>query len=180
MSLLIPTWPSIPIYWRPANLTGYGTLFANVGDYDLGGAPASWSKVVAARHALTEFPDARYIWYLDQDALIMNPNLRVEEYIMAASRLQESMLRDLPVVPPDSIIKTFSNLRGDDVALALTQDKDGMAVGSFVLRNGDWARFLLDTWFEPLYRSYNFQKAELHTLVSGGNVRKKKKKRQKC
>ena len=49
-----------------------------------------------------------------------------------------------------------------------------MAVGSFVLRNGDWARFLLDTWFDPLYRSYNFQKAELHTLVSG-NKRVKKK-----
>ena len=148
------------------SLLGYGTLFAKVGDYDLEGAPASWNKVVAVRHALTEYPEVRYVWYLDQDALIMNPALRVEEHVMGAARLEEAMIRDLPVVPPDSIIKTFAGLRADDVALAISQDKAGMAVGSFVLRNGDWARFFLDTWFDPLYRSYNFQKAELHTLVS--------------
>ncbi len=28
------------------------------------------------------------------------------------------------------------------------------------------AKFFLDTWFDPLYRSYNFQKAEGHALVS--------------
>ncbi|RYP28015.1 hypothetical protein DL767_007415 [Monosporascus sp. MG133] len=143
---------------------GYGTLFAKVGDYDLEGSPGSWSKVVATRHAMTKYPDAKYIWYLDQDSLIMNPRLKVEDYVMGTSRLEDIMIRDLPVVPPDSIIKTFSNMKGDDVSLAITQDKDGLAVGSFIVRNGEWAKFFLDTWFDPLYRSYNFQKAELHTL----------------
>lgn len=145
---------------------GYGTLFAKVGDYDLGGAPGSWAKIVATRHALTLYPDAKYVWYLDQDAFIMNPRLKVEDYVMEASKLESMMIKGLPVVPPDSIIKTFSDLKGDHVGLVITQDKDGMAPGSFIVRNGEWAKFLLDTWFDPLYRSYNFQKAELHTLVS--------------
>lgn len=147
-------------------LVGYGTLFAKASDYNLGGAPGSWAKVVATRHALTKFPDAKYIWYLDQDAYIMNPRLKVEDYIMSATHLESQMIKGLPVVPPDSIIKTFSDMKGDSVALAITQDKDGIAVGSFIIRNGEWAKFFLETWFDPLYRSYNFQKAELHTLVS--------------
>ena len=80
--------------------------------------------------------------------------------------LESMMIKDQSIVPPDSVIKTFSHLKGSQVDLVLTQDKDGLAQGSFVVRKGDWARFFLDTWFDPLYRSYNFQKADAHALVS--------------
>lgn len=76
------------------------------------------------------------------------------------------MMRDKPVVPPDSVIRTFSHLRGDKIDLIVTQDGEGLCQGSFILRRGEWAKFFLDTWFDPLYRSYNFQKAEGHALVS--------------
>lgn len=147
------------------HVLGYGTFIAKASDYDLSGAPASWSKVVAMRHAITKFPDCKYVWYLDQHALIMSPNSRVEEHVMGARRLEEMMLKDHPIVPPDSIIKTFSHLKARDVDLAITEDKDGLATTSVVLRNGEWAKFFLDTWFDPMYRSYNFQKAETHALV---------------
>ncbi|KAI1201958.1 galactosyl transferase GMA12/MNN10 family-domain-containing protein [Nemania serpens] len=143
---------------------GYGTFIAKAGDYDRSGAPASWSKVVAMRHAITKFPDCKYVWYLDQHALIMNPGSRVEEHVMGAQALEEMMLKDHSIVPPESIIKTFSHLRARDVNLVITQDKDGLSTNSVVLRNGEWAKFFLDTWFDPLYRSYNFQKAETHAL----------------
>ncbi|KAI2611045.1 glycosyltransferase family 34 protein [Hypoxylon fragiforme] len=143
---------------------GYGTLIAKTSDYNLNGSPTSWAKVVAMRHALTKYPDCKYIWYLDQNALIMNPHLKVEDYVMSGSKLESSMFKDLPVVPPDSIIKTFSHLKGNDVEFVLTQDKEGLASSSFVIKNGEWAIFFLDTWFDPLYRSYNFQKAETHAL----------------
>lgn len=105
------------------------------------------------------------MWYLDQNAFIMNPNLKVEDYVMSASKLEANMLKDLPVVPPDSIIKTFSHIKGSDVEFVISQDKEGLASSSFVIKNGEWAEFFLDTWFDPLYRSYNFQKAETHALV---------------
>lgn len=143
---------------------GYGTFIAKAGDYDRSGAPASWSKVVAMRHAITKFPDCKYVWYLDQHALIMNPGSRVEEHVMGAQALEEMMLKDHSIVPPESIIKTFSHLKARDVNLVITQDKDGLSTNSLVLRNGEWAKFFLDTWFDPLYRSYNFQKAETHAL----------------
>ncbi len=145
---------------------GYELFLPRIGSYDLKGSPLSWTKVVAMRDALTKFPDASYFWFLDQDAFIMNPHLTVQDHLMNTAKLEAAMLKDLPVVPPDSIIKTFSHLRGQDVDLVITQDKDGLSVGSFILRNTDWAIFFLETWFDPLYRSYNFQKAETHALVS--------------
>ena len=146
-------------------MLGYGTLIAKASDYELGGAPFSWAKVVAMRHAITKYPDCKYIWYLDQHALIMNPRSKVEEHVMGTQKLEEMMLKDHPVVPPDSIIKTFSHVRARDIEFVATQDKDGLATSSIVVKNGEWAKFFLDTWFDPMYRSYNFQKAETHALV---------------
>lgn len=141
-------------------------MIVQVGDYDVEGSPLSWTKVVALRHAMVKFPDCRYMWYLDQDSFIMDPTVTLEQHIMNPDRLEKAMLRDLPVVPPDSIIKTFAHLKGRDVDFVLSQDKEGLSIGSFVVRNGDWAQFLLETWYDPLYRGYNFQKAEGHALVS--------------
>jgi len=74
------------------------------------------------------------------------------------------MVTDTPVVPPDSVIKTFAHLKGERVDFVLSQDRDGLAGGSLLIRNTDWAKYFLDAWFDPLYRSYNFQKAEGHAL----------------
>jgi mannan polymerase II complex MNN11 subunit len=116
---------------------------------------------------LTNFPHSTYIWYLDQDALIMNPDMTIEGEIMNLKKLESIMVKNQPVVPPDSVIKTYPNLKGGNIDFVLTQDKDGLSPSSFIIRKGAWARFFLDTWFDPLYRSYNFQKAETHALVSG-------------
>ncbi|KAG9229866.1 galactosyl transferase GMA12/MNN10 family-domain-containing protein [Amylocarpus encephaloides] len=143
---------------------GYTTFFPSVGDYDLGGSPVSWAKVPACRHAITKFPHTTYIWYLDQNSFIMNPELKVESHIMEKKRLESLMIKNQPIVPPDSVIKTWPHLKGENIEFALTQDKDGLAQGSFIVRRGEWAKFFLDTWFDPLYRSYNFQKADTHAL----------------
>ncbi|KAL8726840.1 MAG: hypothetical protein Q9166_006456 [cf. Caloplaca sp. 2 TL-2023] len=94
----------------------------------------------------------------------MNPTINLRTHVLAPKTLENLMMKDKPVVPPDSVIKTFGNLKGDRIDLVLTQDGEGLCQGSFVLKNGEWARFFLDTWWDPLYRSYNFQKAEAHAL----------------
>jgi mannan polymerase II complex MNN11 subunit len=117
------------------------------------------------RNAMTLFPDSQFFFFLGQNALIMNLDMSLDSHITSPERLESLMLRDIPVVPPDSVIKTFAHQKGDEVDLILTQDRDGLAQRVFILRQGEWARFFLDTWFDPLFRSYNFQKAEAHALV---------------
>ena len=99
----------------------------------------------------------------------MTPSLSLHEHILEPARLESLLRKDVPVVPPDSVIRTFSHLKGENIDLILTQDAENIGHGSFILRSGEWAKFLLDTWFNPLYRAYNFQKAEGHALVHFAN-----------
>lgn len=138
----------------------------NSTDYDLNGAPASWAKVPAARHAMAKWPASKYVWVLNQNSLIMNPDRGIYDNIMEPERLELIMQKDVPIVPPESVIKTFGNLKGSQIDFVLCQSREGLDVGSFILRTGEWSKFFLDTWFDPLYRSYNFQKADTHALVS--------------
>ncbi|KAL8939957.1 MAG: hypothetical protein Q9216_003063 [Gyalolechia sp. 2 TL-2023] len=147
-----------------ASRQGYTTFFPNVTDYNFGDSPRSWALVPALRHALTVHPQSTYFFALSPHALIMNPAINLRSHALEKKKLESLMLKDRPVVPPDSVIRTFGGLKGDRIDLVLTQDEEGLCQGSFILRRGDWANFFLDTWFDPLYRSYNFQKAEGHAL----------------
>ena len=121
---------------------------------------------MAMRHALTQYPDCQYLWFLDQNAFIVEPSRSLEDQILQPRTLEDLMIRDYPVVPPDSIIKTFKFLQAENVGLIVSQDKDGLVADSIIVKNGDWAKFFTETWLDPLYRNYNFQKAERHALVS--------------
>ncbi|KAJ5138799.1 uncharacterized protein N7515_003647 [Penicillium bovifimosum] len=149
-----------------ANYHGYTNFFASVSDYDeaVGDAPQSWAVVPAVRHAMATHPHAAYFFYLAPHALIMDPTKSLKSHLLGKGRLEELMMRDVPIVPPDSIIKTFSHQTEEDVDLIITQDKEDLNPWSFVLKSGDFARFFLDIWFDPLYRNYNFAKAETHGL----------------
>jgi mannan polymerase II complex MNN11 subunit len=113
---------------------------------------------------MTLHPHSTYFFYLDENAIITNHEIDIQYDIMEKKRLESLMIVNVPVVPPDSVIKTFAHLRGERIDLVLTQDKEGLAHDSFIVRRGDWANYFLDAWFDPLYRSYNFQKAEAHAL----------------
>ncbi|GAB0134260.1 hypothetical protein EsDP_00002639 [Epichloe bromicola] len=149
---------------RYAARHGYQAMVVNAQDYDTQGAPKSWAKIFSMRHALSKYPDSKFIWYLDQDAYIMDPSKSLDDQVTNAKKLESLMIKDYPVVPPDSIIKTFSHLRGENIDLIVSQDKEGLVHKSVVIRNGEWAKFFIETWFDPMYRSYNFQKAERHAL----------------
>lgn len=126
--------------------------------------------VPALRHALKLYPSSTFLWYLSADALITNPSLSIESHIL--DRIETIMLKDIPVVPPDSVIHTFSHLKPSNVHLIVSQDLENIAHTSMFLRNApvtskstdNWAAYFLDAWFDPLYRYYSFQKAENHAL----------------
>jgi mannan polymerase II complex MNN11 subunit len=148
-----------------AALHNYGTFFPNTSAYDLHpNVPSTWSTVPALRHALALNPYTPWVWYLASTALIMDPSKSLTTHILEPTTLSNLILPDRPIVPPDSVIHTSSSRSADRVELILAQDNEGLAGDSLLLRSGDWAKFFLDAWFDPLYRSYNFQKAEGHAL----------------
>lgn len=118
------------------------------------------------RHALATYPKSKYFLHLSPHALIMNPTTSLQSHLLDRTRLESLTMKDAPIVPPDSIIKTFPHLKENNIDLIITQDSQDLRPTSFVLKNGDFARFFLDLWFDPLFRSYKFVKAETHALVS--------------
>lgn len=147
--------------------TGYTNFFASTKEYlpYLNGAPRSWTLIPALRHAYTLYPKASHFFHLSPHAVIMNPSLSLTSHILDNNRLESLMIKEKSVVPPDSVIKTFAHLKAKDVDLIISQDAENLCPGSFILRRTDWTRYFLDVWFDPLYRSYNFAKAEIHALV---------------
>ena len=116
------------------------------------------------RHAMAKFPYANLFWYLEQTAFIIDHDRSVQEHIMDDEKLLDIVLPDRSIVPPDSVIKTLRHKRSKSIEIILTQDHEGLSSASFIVRRGEWARFFLDAWYDPLYRSYNFQRAEAHAL----------------
>ena len=144
---------------------GYTTFFTNTTDYDLmDKTPQSWSTIPSLRHAMTLHPHSTWLWYLSSESLIMSPTQSLQQKVLAPSTLESLLIKDQPVVPPDSVIRTFSHLSSENINLIIAQDAEGLASGSILIRTGEWAKYFLDAWFDPLYRSYNFQKAEGHAL----------------
>jgi mannan polymerase II complex MNN11 subunit len=112
------------------------------------------------------YPGSTYFFHLSPHAVIMEPSVSLTALVLDKKPLESLMLKNVPVVPPKSVIKTFRHVSASDVDLVLSQDAESLTPGSFILRRGDWAQYFLDAWFDPLYRSYNFAKAEIHALVS--------------
>lgn len=150
---------------------GYTNFFTDVSEYEsvLDNASRSWAIVPALRHAMAVHSHSTYFYHLSSHALIMDPSKSLTSQLLEKHRVQSLMLKDTPV-PPGSVIKTFSHLSPDDVELVFTVDNADLSIGSFVIRQGEFARFFLDVWFDPLYRDYNFVKAETHALVSGNGT----------
>lgn len=113
---------------------------------------------------MTMYPDCQYMWFLEQNAYITNKAVAMHTDIMSPAALEANMLREQPIAPPEGVIRTHAKLKGEAVELAVVQDFEGLATGSFVLKNGDYAEFLLDTMWNELYRQYRFQRAETHAL----------------
>ncbi|CUS09554.1 unnamed protein product [Tuber aestivum] len=146
------------------NVLGYGFFAGNVTDYPVGEAPNGWACIPAIRHAMKEYKYSTYFWFLDQDAVIMNPSLSLEQHILVPGRLGSIMRRGVPVVPSSTVIETYKHVPPERVQFIITQDAGGLQPGSMIIKAGPWAHYLLDAWFDPIFRNYGFQKAEQHAL----------------
>ena len=107
---------------------------------------------------------SEYFWYLDSDALIMDVSLSLEDHIFAP--LETLMRRNVPIVPPSPVIKTYRHVPAERIQFVVSQDETGLQHGSLLLRRGSWANYFLDAWYDPMFRFYNFPKGERHALVT--------------
>ena len=121
---------------------------------------------------MSQYPTSEWFWYLDQakplrevwaqvngqNAIIMNPSIPLHTHYLSSASLTARPLRDVPVFPPEATVRT-PTLRTQPVSqisLILSHGGGILHTGSIILRRGDYADFLLDSWNDPLVRSYGF------------------------
>lgn len=118
-----------------------------------------WAKLFLLRSAMYAFPNAKYFWYLEEDALIMRYDIDLYKYLLDPKVLDPIMLRDQPIIPPNGVIHTFKNSKASNVELILTQLGADLNLNSFIMKNQFLAKSLLEFWSDTLFRSYhNFPK----------------------
>ncbi|CAN6651722.1 probable alpha-1,6-mannosyltransferase Mnn11p [Trichomonascus vanleenenianus] len=115
-----------------------------------------FAKLQLLREAMFSFRDSKWVWWLDQDAIIMNPQSNIVEDLLEPSKLDKYMIRDAAVVPPESVIHTYKRVPASQIKLIISQNDRGISSHSFVLRNDDlYGRMLVSYWLDPLQQSYH-------------------------
>lgn len=107
-----------PIKERYCQRHGYNFVVYNFGNI---GRPPTWGKVLGVKHHLT---DSDYILFLDTDVLIMNLDVKIENYIDERYNLQIGYMPDF-----NTGIKTH------------------ISTSAFIIKNTNWSQKFLNKWW---------------------------------
>lgn len=113
-----------------------------------------WIRVFCLRAAMFAFPNTKYFWYLDEDGLIMNLKINLYDYVLKDEALAPIMLRDQPINPHNGLIKTYKNNKPNHVKMIFTQSSNKIETDSFIVKNDDIGKSLVDFWATDLYFEY--------------------------
>ncbi|CAI5758959.1 unnamed protein product [Candida verbasci] len=113
-----------------------------------------WIRLYCIRAAMFAFPKAKWIWFLDQDGFIMDLNKNLEQYLLNANTLDSIMLREQPLIPPHGLIKTYKNVKSEAIKLILTQSEQKLETNSFLIKNDQVGKSIIEIWSDSLYFNY--------------------------
>ncbi|MCJ1479413.1 hypothetical protein MMC13_008098 [Lambiella insularis] len=170
---------------------GYDFLWANITAFPVPLASTPhWSKIPLLRAAFAAYPSATWLWWLDLDALIMTPSLPLHQ-LLSPSTLPSLLLP--PGTPFRGIFgptehnasyptrrisgwEAATRFDEDALQMLVTQDEMfGINTGSFLLKRGSWADWLLEMWTDPAFVEagwiFKEQDALIHLIMQHELVR---------
>ncbi|CAA93893.1 Alpha-1,2-galactosyltransferase gmh3 [Schizosaccharomyces pombe] len=133
----------------------YGFEYVNVSQMNI---PPVWAKMPAIIQTMNKHPHAKWIWWLDQDALILNTELSIQEHILSPDVLVEKLMKNEPMISPfsaDLERLTPSSYTVDSarsLGLLISQDLNGLNAGSFFVRRSPMMALFLDLWGDKSFR----------------------------
>lgn len=123
-------------------------------------ASYEYIKPMIMRAAMHAFPQAKYVFFVDQNALIMNLNVPLQQHVLNPKNLDLALLRNSPVVP-NSNIKTYTHFQMDRAKIFLAQGPDGMLdLSSFIVSADMYGKAFLEFLIDPLFMDYDWPSFE--------------------
>jgi hypothetical protein len=147
-----------------ADLHGYIYQFINITKYDIAQESPVWAKLPAIVDAFNMHPQAKYVWWLDLDAIIMTPTIDINEHLLKPDVLYRKTLKGAKLNIGGEMV-TAKEPDMSKIDLIISQDHNGLNAGSFMLRRSEFTRLLIDMWNDPYFVMQNFHKQEQGVLV---------------
>ncbi|KAM9904231.1 hypothetical protein OXX69_007639 [Metschnikowia pulcherrima] len=116
---------------------------------------SKWVRLFCMRAAMFAFPEAEWFWYFDQDGLVTNMKVDLYSYLLTPDSLRIAALKEQPIIPPNGLIKTYKNIQPTNMNLIFTQSESMIETNSFIVRNNEIGRAVIDSWRAKLYLDYN-------------------------
>jgi hypothetical protein len=151
-----------------ADLHGYVYQFLNISKYDIGSAHPVWAKLPAIVETFNLHPQAKWVWWLDLDAIIMTPTVDLRTHILAHDVLQRKMQKGQSINKisnADISITMPTNPDINNIDIIVSQDHNGINAGSFWIRRSDFSKMFIDLWADPMYVRENWIAQEQDAMV---------------
>lgn len=151
-------------------MSGYSLFFVDLSKYRIRGASPVWSKALILSDAFEQYPEAKWAWWLDVDAIIMNLSIPLTEHLLSPAILSTRLRKgeEYPLYTPGDT-KQFtlhlpSTPNPNEINLIISSDYNGLNAGSFFLRRSAWTSLFLSWWIDPLYITAGFATQEQEAL----------------
>ncbi|KAF2020349.1 glycosyltransferase family 34 protein [Aaosphaeria arxii CBS 175.79] len=128
---------------------GYTHLWLNTSRYDVGDAHRTWSKIPAVAEAFYLHPAAEWVWLIDTDIILMNPEYDLVEQILCPDAIRRNVMRDTPILDGQlkdkpTHIRTPKDPRIENMDILITQDHASVNTGSVFFRRSAFTRWILE------------------------------------
>jgi chemotaxis protein histidine kinase CheA len=162
-----------------ANYHGYTDYFVDLKKFAKPNRHPVWNKINAIKEAFNENPEAEWLWWIDTDIIIMNPEIDIAEHILSKRALTERLtygrpMRDSNANFMNGVYMHKGEVDIDNIDLVLCQDFFGLNAGSFFIRRSAFTNLLLDLWDDPMYVKAEFvrreQDALIHMFLNHANI----------
>lgn len=119
-----------------------------------------WVPVLMMQAALHAFPKAKYIWYLEADAMIADLDVDFVGQVARGDVLDRHLVRDVQVSPLEGVIKTYVSTKGENVKMFAVRRDSGLDLRSWVLVNDLEGKAFLGGWAQPLTRHHQLFRSD--------------------
>ncbi|PRP86293.1 alpha-1,2-galactosyltransferase gmh3 [Planoprotostelium fungivorum] len=105
-------------------------------------------------NAFDKYPKAEWAWWIDIDTIFMEYQVNFTQFVLSQEAFDRSAAVDLEIkdILSQKTWKIDKANRYEDSDLIATKDLNGLNVGSFLLRRGEFANILLEIWESSLLK----------------------------
>ena len=90
----------------PLLTLGYESVFTDLNTLELpNGLHPVWGKLPVIQEAMTKYPSAEWIWWLDADVIIMTPDFDLYEHVLSPAALGRVLLTGKQIITNERMLR---------------------------------------------------------------------------